>query len=67
MGKRIQRWTKQNLWKTAFKGFETFFFFFFFFEKILLRRFLNTLSHYVETTENKYFSRANDDKLIARL
>ena len=51
MGQGIQEWTKQNLWKTAFKKFEAIWsaYHFKFFKgclpQILLGPFLNTLSH----------------------
>ena len=44
MGQSIQEWTKQNLWKTAFKKFEVLQIFKGSIPKILLGPFLNTLS-----------------------
>ena len=54
MGQGIQEWTKQNLWKTAFKKLEVIWSGFKFFKgclpQILLSRFLNTLTHIIYIT-----------------
>ena len=45
MGQGIQEWTKQNLWKTAFKKFEVIWSAKGCLPQILLGAFLNTLTH----------------------
>ena len=49
MGQSIQEWTKQNLWKTAFKKFEVISL-----PRILLGLFLNTLPHMSIIAQKEY-------------
>ena len=77
VGQGIQEWTKQNLWKTAFKKFEgissvlgrpyQFKFFKGYLPQILLLPFLNTLFHMYDPSFLKIWLNSQENTCVRRL